>query len=138
MQELNFNLFLDDWREPVLCATYMHRRGVDCRIYHEDFIIVRSYGQFIKTILEKGLPKFVSFDYDLADVEELKETLPVDEWFDIINDRNYNGLDCAHFMIKFCTEKNLSFPKYAIHSDNVDGGRKELEKIISEYVNKNL
>ena len=46
-------LFLDDWRIPRDCATYMWQRKVDCRIFHEEWDVVRSYGQFVAWI---GLP----------------------------------------------------------------------------------
>lgn len=113
-------LFLDDWRIPRDCATYMWQR-TDCRVFHEEWEIVRSYGQFVKWIMKNGLPHLVSFDYDLADVEELKENLPIEEWFDINENRIYTGLDCALFLLEYCREMNLELPMYIIHSANPDG-----------------
>lgn len=113
-------LFLDDWRIPRDCATYMWRR-TDCRIFQEDWDIVRSYGQFVKWVEDNGVPDLVAFDYDLADVEELKESLPFEEWFDIDQNRVYTGLDCASFLLDYCKERGFKFPEYVIHSANPDG-----------------
>jgi hypothetical protein len=114
-------LFLDDWRIPKDCAQYMWQRKVNCTIFHEDWIIVRSYGQFISYIKTNGIPDLVSFDYDLADVEELKESLPFEDWFNLDEDRVYTGADCVKFLLHYCKENNLKFPEYIIHSVNPDG-----------------
>ena len=113
-------LFLDDWRIPRDCATYMYHRA-DCRIFHEEWDIVRSYGQFIKWIEDNGVPDLVAFDYDLADVAELKESLPIEEWFDLDEGRVYTGLDCVKFLLNYCNDRNIKFPEYVIHSANPDG-----------------
>ena len=121
-------LFLDDWRIPRDCATYMWRR-TDCRIYQEEWDIVRSYGQFVKWIETNGVPGLVGFDYDLADVEELKEELPIEEWFDLDENRVYTGLDCAEFLLDFCNRNGFKFPEYVIHSANPDGSE-EIKKLL--------
>lgn len=113
-------LFLDDWRIPRDCAAYMYHRA-DCRIFHESWDIVRSYGQFARWIESNGVPDLVAFDYDLADVAELKAELPIEEWFSMEEDRVYTGLDCALFLLEYCAERRLPFPKYVIHSANPDG-----------------
>ena len=113
-------LFLDDWRIPKDCTTYMQNR-TDCSIFHEEWDIVRSYGQFGKWLEDNGVPDLVSFDYDLADVAELKESLPIEEWFDLDENRVYNGLDCAELLLEYCKKRGLKFPEYAVHSANPDG-----------------
>lgn len=129
---MNKLLFLDDYRQPIDCAFYMYRYNVDCKIYHNDWSIVRSYGQFKNWIIENGIPEFVSLDYDLTDVEELKEILPKDEWFNSDTNKDYTGLDCVLFLIEYCKSKKCAFPKYAIHSSNTDG-KKLIQKTILEY-----
>ena len=114
-------LFLDDWRVPKDCAQYMWQRRVDCRIFHEEWDIVRSYGQFIDWIEKNGIPSVVSFDYDLDDVEELKEDLPIEEWFDLEENRAYNGADCLRYLIRKCREDKRPLPQCIIHSANPDG-----------------
>jgi hypothetical protein len=114
-------LFLDDWRMPKDCAQYMWQRRVDCRIFHEEWDIVRSYGQFVNWIDKNGIPDVVSFDYDLDDVEELKEELPIEEWFNIEENYSYKGTDCLRYLIRKCSEIGRTLPKCIIHSANPDG-----------------
>ena len=91
-------LFLDDYRMPIDCASYMYRKNVDCRIYHKEWNIVRSYWQFTKWIEQNGLPDFISFDHDLADVVELKEELPIEQWFDLENNKEF-AVDIPRFSL---------------------------------------
>lgn len=114
-------LFLDDYRHPIDCASYMYQRRTDCRIYHEEWTVARSYLQFIRCIMENGIPEYISFDYDLADVFELREELDIIEWFNLDENRVYTGLDCVKWLINYCRENNLELPKYSIHSSNPDG-----------------
>ena len=134
----NFNkmkrLFLDDWRIPRDCATYMWRR-TDCRIYQEKWDVVRSYGQFVNWINKNGLPDLLALDYDLADVEELKEELPFEEWFNLDANEVYTGADCVKYLINYCKENKLSLPEYVIHSANPDGA--EIMKELLEDFNQN-
>lgn len=125
-----YNLFLDDWRYPIDCAKYMYRFGVDCKIYHEKWVIVRSYGDFIRQINLNGLPNIISFDYDLADVDELRESLNIEDWFNLKENIEYNGFDCAKFLISYCIKNNLNLPKCFIHSSNVEGSKK-IKNILS-------
>ena len=122
-------LFIDDWRVPRDCATYMWQRKVNCTIFHEDWDIVRSYGQFINWIEKNGVPNLVAFDYDLADVEELKEELDIEEWFSLDENRVWTGLDCAKYLLNYCKENNIKFPDYIIHSVNPDGVE-EIKKLL--------
>ncbi len=123
-------LFLDDWRIPQDCAQYMWQRKVDCTIFHENWDIVRSFGQFKNWIIKNGIPNIVSFDYDLADVEELKEELNIEEWFNLNENKVYTGLDCAKFLLNYCNDNKLNFPDYIIHSVNPDG-TEEIKKLLA-------
>jgi hypothetical protein len=87
-------LFLDDCREPIDCSKYMYITGVDCRVYHENWSIVRSYDQFIEWINQNGLPNLISFDHDLGDVKD--------------NDYEYTGMDCAKWLVDYCLDNNLN------------------------------
>ncbi len=131
---LSVLLFLDDERAPIDCATYMYRRAVDCRVYHKEWHIVRSHGQFINWIEENGLPEFISFDYDLTDNFELKATLPVEEWFDFVNNKDYKGIDCAKWLLKYCSDNNNPLPAFAVHSAN-HYGTIEINELIKKHHN---
>jgi hypothetical protein len=125
-------LFLDDWRIPRDCAAYMWQRKADCREYHEGWEIARSFGQFAKCIDSMGVPDLVSLDYDLADVEELKASLDIEEWFSLDLNRAYNGADCLSYLIDRCRKDGKPLPEIYIHSANPDGCE-EMKKMISEF-----
>lgn len=126
-------LFLDDYRMPIDCASYMYRKNVDCRIYHKEWSIVRSYWQFVKWIKKNGLPDFISFDHDLADVVELKEELPIEQWFDLENNKEYTGMDCAKWLVNYCLDNDKPLPKYAVHSAN-PAGAENIEGLFQSFL----
>jgi hypothetical protein len=134
VEDLNLGkiLFLDDWRMPIDCAKYMFYRNVDCKIYHQEWDIVRSYGDFVKWITENGLPNLISFDHDLADVEELKEELSIYDWFDIDKNREYTGVDCARWLTNYCLDNSLKLPSFVIHSANPEGS-KNIESVLNSF-----
>jgi hypothetical protein len=127
-------LFLDDMRIPIDCATYMWQRGVNCTIYREDWEIVRSYKEFKEWILKNGLPEFISFDHDLADVEELKENLPITDWFDLDGNKEWTGMDCAHFLVDYCIDNDLVLPNFAVHSAN-PAGTENIKGLLTNFKN---
>lgn len=129
-------LFLDDYRDPIHCAEYMYRRGVDCRIYHERWDIVRSYGQFVDYIKNNGVPEMIGFDHDLADTTQLLDELPIDQYRNIAENREYTGLDCAKFIVEYCLENKLPLPICIVHSMNPIG-RENIESYINN-VKKHL
>jgi len=91
---MSYNLFLDDKRIPIVCRDY---KG-DGSIYDtEEFIKVSTFDEFYQTIKTMGIPKFVSFDYDLGSDEK-------------------DGLDCAEFLKFECDELGVDIPEYKIHS----------------------
>lgn len=50
-------LFLDDVRSPEM---------VFDKTVAKDFVLVRSYAEFVQYIKQNGLPEFISFDNDLG------------------------------------------------------------------------
>ena len=113
-------LFLDDLRVPLDCPKihYMGYRVSDLNIYHEEWVIVRSHGQFVKWIEKNGLPDLISFDHDLGMVQEWKI---IDEWFDIDNNREYTGMDSAKWLVDYCIDNDLKLPDFIVHSANPSG-----------------
>jgi hypothetical protein len=94
-----YKLYLDDIRTP---------RG-------SDWVIVRSFEEFTRTILEKGPPEMISFDHDLGwDPTEDKE-LP-------------NGYDCA----KWIVENNILIKDFFVHSANPVGAE-NITRLLDNY-----
>ena len=113
---MNYNLFLDDVRNPSDCVNYMYTP-----IYTSvDWIIVRTYDEFVKTIIENGLPEIISFDHDLADEHyDYQEHLDGD-YYDIMTEKT--GYHCAKWLIDYCIDNNKELPAtILIHSMNPAG-----------------
>lgn len=136
MNKLNIEkLFLDDIRIPTDCCTYMHYENINLTIYHEEWIIVRSYKQFINYIEQNGLPEIISFDHDLADFPETRELLHIEEWFNILEEKEYTGMDCAKWLVNYCIDNKCILPKFIVHSQNPIG-KKNIQELLNNFNNK--
>jgi hypothetical protein len=117
-------LFLDDERFPkkaIPLITHNHELYEN----ESEWVIVRNYGEFVEWITENGLPDYVSFDHDLADIKynptEVKMGFSYYE---------QTGFDCAKWLVDYCLDNNLSLPEYMVHSAN-PVGRKNIEGYLS-------
>lgn len=83
-----YKLYIDDLRTP-------RTKG---------WIVVRSYEEFISTILDRGIPEEISFDHDLGwDYKENKELR--------------SGYDCAKWLV----ENDIVINNFNVHSANPVG-----------------
>lgn len=89
---MGFNLFLDDERNPE-DVTWVDLPNVD-------WVICRTYAEFVATVECRGLPELMSFDNDLG---ELKE-----------------GKHCAFWLVEWMMDNNISTEGLAwfVHSKN--------------------
>jgi len=109
---MSYNLFLDDIRVPSTAYVYTENQ-----IYHDwEWRIVRNYDEFVAHINEHGLPDFVSFDHDLADIKY--DPLTQRESFEY---HETHGLDCVKWLVDYCIDNDLDFPDYEVHSQNPVG-----------------
>ncbi len=106
-------LYLDDIRKPTMTYPFMK---------DEDWVVVKSYDEFVQIITERGLPMMVSFDHDLADEHYPKNNgvqtsaiLPYEKY------REKTGMDCAKWLVNHCMDNNLKLPKWNVHSANPVG-----------------
>lgn len=114
---MSYYLFLDDIRQISDVRKYC----VLPNINDEEWIIVRSYKEFVDLITLRGVPMYVCYDHDLADCDNIKEM---------------TGYDCAKRLINYCAEKNIKHPPYIVHSMNPIG-KQNIESYINSY-NKTL
>lgn len=124
----SYNLFLDDIRVPV--DVYWYTNNPVYNIL--DWEIVRNYDEFIKIIIENGLPETISFDHDLADAHyEVNDHLDQD-YYDIVEERT--GYHCAKWLINYCIDNKKELPStIMIHSMNVVGS-KNIESLFKSYL----
>ena len=69
IKPFHMRLFLDDFREPWHCLSYMGRRiGTKHRVFTEDWTVVRDFHRFKEAVtLHHEDITLVSFDHDLCD-----------------------------------------------------------------------
>ncbi|SIS48055.1 hypothetical protein SAMN05421639_106165 [Chryseobacterium shigense] len=113
-------LFLDDIRYPIEAFHYT-KQDIFLR---KDWHIVRNYEQFVNRIMEKGLPEFISFDHDLADVHYLKPN--ADEYTE------KTGYYCAKWLVEYCMDNYLGLPKFYCHSMN-PVGKKNILSLLENF-----
>lgn len=108
-------LFLDDERQ-VKDGVYLV--NTNRRIYFEDnWDVVKNFIEFTEWITKNGLPEFVSFDHDLADIhyEFVTGEIPYDGMIE------KTGFHCAKWLVEYCLDNGLKLPPYQVHSANPVG-----------------
>jgi hypothetical protein len=118
---MSYVLFLDDERLPDQVTWAEFPR-------YDTIFIIRTYDGFVRQVEFQGLPKFVCFDHDLADehyaVMEEENSYTYDDGdmkktFDYGTEKT--GYDCAKWLVDYCAERGLKFPRYVVHSMNPAG-----------------
>lgn len=107
--EGSYKLFLDDLRSVQM--VYPH-------LTDEDFVIVRTYSDFVKHITENGLPAFISLDNDLGEDHE-GNLLP-------------DGYACAKWLV-FESNLDLRNIQFKVHSAN-PVAKVQIESLLNNYV----
>lgn len=102
---MSYRLFLDDVREPKSVTWVEIPTG--------PWTIVRNYQDFVRTIENRGIPDFISFDHDLA-YEHYQNQLGG-------KFTEKTGLDCAKWLIEYCATFGHRIPDFAVHSMNPVG-----------------
>lgn len=114
-----YNLFLDDYRDP-------HKFLSDIGTW----VVVRNYNQFIEIIEKQGLPRFISFDHDLAE-EHYEQSSDCSKY------KEKTGYDCAKWLIEYCMRTNQSLPSWQVHSMN-PVGKININQILMTFKEKIL
>ncbi len=110
---MKYNLYLDDYRNPIDSSYY--RSEPDYAKL--DWVVVRSYDEFIKKVEELGIPEVVSFDHDLADAHYKKQKFNYDD-----ESQEKTGYHCAKWLIYYCIDNKKELPaRILVHSMNPAG-----------------
>ena len=128
------HLFLDDFRNPHDCMSYMpYRIGTHAAMYtQQEWSIVKNYDEFTKWITLNGLPEMVSFDHDLAD-EHYSPAMCGDAADYPTEFEEKTGLDCAKWLVDYCIDNKLDFPCFEVHSMNPVGSDR-IRNYIQDYI----
>ena len=125
------NFFLDDLRNPN--DAYLHLDGVPGRVSlvehsgigENDWVIIRTYDEFVQCLEYLGLPDVVSFDHDLAE-EHIVHYFKVTQDTGIVeygNLKEKTGKHCAeHLVQEWKNCGRLKQIKTYVHSANKWGG----------------
>lgn len=108
-----YYLFLDDDRKPEDVT------WVKLPLYN--WTIVRSYKEFVEIITKNGLPKFITFDHDLADEHYKHGRVSEYTKFDYDQVKEKTGFHAAKWLVEYCLDKNLPLPDFAVHTKNPCG-----------------
>lgn len=119
-------VFLDDFRNPKDCLTYMHKRiGSLNPIYLQNWVVVRNYDQFVETVKNNiDTITHVSFDHDLAEEHYVSDTWEFSD-LDIYSERT--GYDCAVWLKEFYEKNDTDLPVMFVHSMNPIGTKRIIE-----------
>lgn len=108
-------ILLDDIRIPF----DVFLNTVDYDYYkNEDWLVIRTYEDFVTHIMENGVPEMISFDHDLTFDHYLSENQ---------KDINYDnmkvktGYHAAKWLIQYCNLKGIKLPRVKVHSQNPEG-----------------
>jgi hypothetical protein len=122
-------LFLDDIRHPLDAFEYTKQT----MFLHEKWEIVKNYNEFVKWIVENGLPDFVSFDHDLADRHLWADDEKANEQQTMQVHIEKTGYDCAKWLVDYCLDNNLDWPKFYCHSMN-PVGKYNVNSILDQFL----
>lgn len=120
-------LWLDDLRNPYINTEQKVPIGYDIIEW------VKNFGEFVHYIKQNGLPDCISFDHDLGDDVEQCNVEILSSWFNIDENREYTGMDCAKFIIDYCLDNSVNMVKYNIHSANPSGA-KNIQSLLDNFV----
>jgi len=112
-----WTLFLDDIRFP---ADVQHNYGP-----YKNVVICRSMDDAVWYVEQYGLPTFISFDHDLADVHY------------IIGDGEKTGYTFAKWFCDYVMDNGLEIPRgfgYFVHSMNPVGAE-NIRKYMENFLN---
>ena len=128
-------LWLDDLRNPEerIWLDKLIEFGINTSYYN--IIWVKTYREFVNWIKKYGLPDGICFDHDLADNHKLRSELDVTEWYDMTENSEYTGYDCAKWLVEYCMDNGEELPKFYVHSANPVGAD-NIRGLLNNYLNK--
>lgn len=120
---MSYFLFLDDSRVPsdILWPK-------DWPLL--EIVITRSYDEFAKTLVDRGVPTIVSFDHDLAFEHYIEAERRNYTSFNYNAVKIKTGYHCAILLKDICIRNKQPLPKWFVHSLNPIGKR-NIHKVLS-------
>lgn len=118
-----YKLFLDDVRFPTQIFPTTN---------NSEWVIARSYDEFVRVVEQRGRPMTVSFDHDLAH-EHYPTNGNFNQSIDYAQHIEKTGYACAMWMIDYCLRNKIEeLPEWYVHSAN-PVGRKNIEQLLRSW-----
>src|SRR5690349_6428977 len=113
-------LFLDDERVPSVVTWDAEFPSPDM-----PWNIVRNIDEF-KQFIDTYLPKIthIAFDHDLG-----PDHYP---WNGNKHDDGRTGMDCAKYLVEQCIDRNITLPRFSVHSLN-PAGRENIRALLNNF-----
>ncbi|ASU00453.1 hypothetical protein [Aeromonas phage AS-zj] len=105
-------IFIDDIRNPSDVGWVHYDPDIQ-------WTIVRTYSDFKDEIRTNGIPKYISFDHDLADYDE--------------DGIEYTGLSCAKYLVDIAQYDNKELPEYIYYHTQNPIGKDNIKGYIESY-----
>jgi hypothetical protein len=118
-----YNLFIDDIRSPrdAFLQKELAYLTEYSKIPENEWVVVRNYDDFVKTVEKQGTPSAVSFDQDLC-MEHMRyyiNFLKNPGYYEWENFKNECGIHCAKYLKdKLTPDSDI---KVFVHSANLEG-----------------
>lgn len=138
---MSYALFLDD--DPNRIPGKLSWIELPLR----EWVFVRTYDEFVKTINERGIPDTCSYDHDLFREHYDEYAIahnPNSPTFGRIRYEIFKektGMECARFLANLCVERQIPIPPYFVHTLNpigrenirliMEGARKVLKRALT-------
>jgi len=113
-------LWLDDVRNPFI-TDWLMQYAPQFAYGEGETIWVKSYSEFVDWINNNDLPDMICFDHDLADNWKLRSESDITDGYDMTENKEYTGFDCAKWLVDYCLDRDLNIPEYNIQSANPVG-----------------
>jgi hypothetical protein len=116
---MSYHLFLNDSHQPEDIKWI--------ELPQVEWVIVRTYEEFVETIEKRGMPCIISFDHDIYPEHYAEYTAAHDERslskgiirYPIFKEKT--GYDAALWLANYCVDREMPIPLYYIHTLNPIG-----------------
>lgn len=130
-------LFLDDIRMPKDASIYREKRRLRdaSAVDDSEWVVVRTYDEFVKQIDNTRIPDVISFDHDLTyeHMEHYMLHAQDSGVFEYGNVKGKTGKHCAEYLVKKWKEGDrMNTPRCYCHSAN-SIGVKNIEQVLSAF-----
>lgn len=123
---MSYHLFLDDERIPQKVNWVV--------LPQASWVIARNYDEFVKTIKNRGMPSFISFDHDLFNVHYEEYHRAVEQKRILLEYEPFHpptGYHCAVWLRDWVLKNNFKIPPFEVHSLNHMGAA-NIKRILYE------